>query len=996
MQNNRPYREKPSLPNDIKKAKLLCYSALYPGKDDEFLDKIIRSKNAAYAPFKSYLRLAKKAAETKQSIGASFNLVNRDIDYKLSCWLNVKIISKIIGGKVVSDRDFIEKAIEMDLPLEDIKIETVSVDGKEVTFYQLEDSVVFEADKTCRILINNNPDLLFDRNEYTSNTVNYYGNTLVCRKQKIAVEKYLGDECTDSTFPFIKYKIHKDSDDQNPDEFTIELVDDPTSEISVYEIFFNEDQNDVFFNPETKERYKVTYKNKESGRLVIRSPKGLEGIDLNGKVYLNTNTNQLNRQMNAISAIIERPSKYQKTLLNMAERRDRNSLETFNYYTSYLNFKILTDLNREGTAKQQEFVKRALQTPDFMILQGPPGSGKTTAILELIYQLTKQGKKVLLCASTHVAIDNVLEKIIEHKESEELLSIINPVRVGDENNVYSDCVKPYIYSNIHNSINNTDYTDMVNESFNLVCGTTIGVLSFPLIDKRVNEIRDGKRSSIQTTIEPIFDYLILDEASKTTFSEFLVPATLCKRWVIVGDVKQLAPYVEKNDLIPSLLQCPPLASKDERFALSFIKLYRSRKDREKYKNYAFVFNSSAIEYIDKRVEANNELVAVTSSKKLDNIFTISEEDINGNTYKVAALTSFGSIFLIEESLVKKVLPLINSNVIFLHNEKDLRSINYYQDYAILHARGRFTPDYKKIFKDYSRKLEDELLWRLIRLYELNNSQSKSKKYQEYIDEVRSLLMDSDKEEFDKTIDTLRNIAIPSIIMMLQEGINKNSPIQTMINSGLTIEDKASRFVMLDYQHRMHKDISRVSRENVYDNAALKDSDLWTSKMDYCNSNSRFEIRNIEGPVVDNNNKNEFEVKAIIDELTTFMDFIKTHKKKNGERYSVAILSFYNGQVVELRKRLKVIFNQPNSNFNYYGDDIHVTLNTVDKFQGQEADVVYLSMVQNYRVGFLDSINRVNVAITRAKEKIIIFGDKKFFISQDNSEILKKLFKGGNV
>ena len=83
MQNNRPYREKPSLPSDIKKAKLLCYSALYPGKDDEFLDKIIRSKNAAYAPFKSYLRLAKKAAETKQSIGASFNLVNRDIDYKL-------------------------------------------------------------------------------------------------------------------------------------------------------------------------------------------------------------------------------------------------------------------------------------------------------------------------------------------------------------------------------------------------------------------------------------------------------------------------------------------------------------------------------------------------------------------------------------------------------------------------------------------------------------------------------------------------------------------------------------------------------------------------------------------------------------------------------------------------------------------------------------------------------------------------------------------------
>ena len=45
-----------------------------------------------------------------------------------------------------------------------------------------------------------------------------------------------------------------------------------------------------------------------------------------------------------------------------------------------------------------------------MILEGPPGSGKTTAILEFIYQATSIGKKVLLVASTHVAVDNVLEK----------------------------------------------------------------------------------------------------------------------------------------------------------------------------------------------------------------------------------------------------------------------------------------------------------------------------------------------------------------------------------------------------------------------------------------------------------------------------------------------------------------------------------------------------------------------------------------------------------
>ena len=63
MQNNRPFKEKKYISPDIQKAKLLCYSALYPGHDDEFLDRIIRSKGSAYAPFLNYLRLAKKAAE---------------------------------------------------------------------------------------------------------------------------------------------------------------------------------------------------------------------------------------------------------------------------------------------------------------------------------------------------------------------------------------------------------------------------------------------------------------------------------------------------------------------------------------------------------------------------------------------------------------------------------------------------------------------------------------------------------------------------------------------------------------------------------------------------------------------------------------------------------------------------------------------------------------------------------------------------------------------
>lgn len=43
-----------------------------------------------------------------------------------------------------------------------------------------------------------------------------------------------------------------------------------------------------------------------------------------------------------------------------------------------------------------------------------------------------------------------------------------------------------------------------------------------------------------------FDYLIIDECSKTTFQEFLVPAMYAKKWILVGDIRQLSLFVERT------------------------------------------------------------------------------------------------------------------------------------------------------------------------------------------------------------------------------------------------------------------------------------------------------------------------------------------------------------------------------------------------------------------------------------------------------------------
>lgn len=56
---------------------------------------------------------------------------------------------------------------------------------------------------------------------------------------------------------------------------------------------------------------------------------------------------------------------------------------------------------------------------------------------------------------------------------------------------------------------------------------------------------------------------------------------------------------------------------------------------------------------------------------------------------------------------------------------------------------------------------------------------------------------------------------------------------------------------------------------------------------------------------------------------------------------------------------------------------HVTIGTIDGFQGQERDVVLISMVRSNdegEIGFLADTRRMNVALTRAKRKLMVVGD----------------------
>ena len=89
-----------------------------------------------------------------------------------------------------------------------------------------------------------------------------------------------------------------------------------------------------------------------------------------------------------------------------------------------------------------------------------------------------------------------------------------------------------------------------------------------------------------------------------------------------------------------------------------------------------------------------------------------------------------------------------------------------------------------------------------------------------------------------------------------------------------------------------------------------------------------------------------------------------------ERIDVGIISPYRAQVQYLRRLLmKREFFKPFRR--------HISVNTVDGFQGQERDIIVISMVRSNddgQIGFLRDLRRMNVAITRARMKLIILGD----------------------
>lgn len=189
-----------------------------------------------------------------------------------------------------------------------------------------------------------------------------------------------------------------------------------------------------------------------------------------------------------------------------------------------------------------------------------------------------------------------------------------------------------------------------------------------------------------------------------------------------------------------------------------------------------------------------------------------------------------------------------------------------------------------------------------------------------------------------------------------------------------VAGKPSAVSLLKVQYRMHEDIMRFSSDWFYGGELEAAPEIrhrgildWDTPVTWLDTSGMDFKEEFVGETFGRINKEEAGL--LLKELEAYIQRIGGNRILE-ERIDFGLISPYKAQVQYLRGKIK-----GSASLRPYRSLI--TVNTVDGFQGQERDVIFISLVranEEGQIGFLNDLRRMNVAITRARMKLVILGE----------------------
>lgn len=631
-------------------------------------------------------------------------------------------------------------------------------------------------------------------------------------------------------------------------------------------------------------------------------------------------------------------------------------------------------LSKKLNDRQVNALMKAINVQDIMLIMGPPGTGKTSVIIELIKYLVCEKKlRVLVSSQNNTAIDNVM-RLLPHDDSLEE----NSIRIGTETKVAPE-VTPLLFENkvrdyrkkISRSTENSliEIENNVKEIEELFPQIEEYVYEKDEIAKRYSDFDRDVGKILFKAYETTERYK--DQATNK-IQERNRTATVIKSlynkvenytpiyFPIIHKIKESQNENDKNELKNKIKkykkiqeEVSVLIGNYEQSRINYLSL-----EKTYYEIYEDIYKSDIsyqkqwADFLQKcMVLTDNWLFQLSISadlkptgvknlldKEIERLIKLKEVIEDWKLYTSTTQNyAFGTLLL-------DSVKLVGATCIGINSQKKFDSLKF--DVAIIDEAGQIQLQNALVPMSVSRKT----------------------------------IMLGDYQQLPPIVD-------PEIENHCREhGIDTQLLSESFFEylyNNLPSENK----IMLDTQYRLPSQISDILSEFFY-NGEYHSCDekknisgrigIWNTPciiVDTSKVKNRHEKRNTHYC-------NELEAKAV------YYIVSKLLKQEVYDENEIHIIAPYNEQVELIREEF-----EKGNNDNLYSKHMKYNISSLDSYQGQECDLIVYSFTRSSfakpdqkRIGFLSEIRRLNVAMSRGKQNLILIGDMEFLSNCKYQEI----------